>query len=161
MSQTTYSVTPAAAYAGQLAGIEPKRIGSYFNEVASALQFGIMVAQGTAKNQVLNVSGTGDDIVGVTVRAHQDDTSLAGATGIPASGGKADIIREGRVWVAVEEAVVAGDPVFFRHTSGGGGTVIGKFRNDADTASCDALPNARFLDYDATNSVALLELNMP
>ncbi len=76
-------------------------------------------------------------------------------------GETASLVRKGRVWVVVEEAVAVGDDVYFRHTAGGGGSELGAFRNDADTASCDQLTQANWLVGSSGAGVALLEVNIP
>lgn len=63
------------------------------------------------------------------------------------------ILESGEIWVATEEAVSDRDPVYCRIAAGAGGSVLGAFRNDADTASCILIPNARFV-RNATAGVA-------
>ena len=58
----------------------------------------------------------------------------------------------------VDEAVSAGDPVFFRHT--GAAADIGKFRNDADTANADAVAGAKFESSTTGAGIAVLSLNV-
>lgn len=49
------------------------------------------------------------------------------------------IMRHGRVWVPVEEAVTATDKVFVRFTGASGASeAVGYFRNDSDGATSDA-----------------------
>jgi len=77
----------------------------------------------------------------------------------------------GRIWVLVDPAaaVVANTPAFVRYAAGAGGTVLGAFRSDVDTASAAALPNAVFrsahrdVDFDqaGVQRVALVQLNLP
>ena len=54
------------------------------------------------------------------------------------------VIRVGTVHVYSEQAVNAGDPVYYRHTAGAGGTVLGRFRKDDDTATATQIPGAVF-----------------
>jgi hypothetical protein len=106
-------------------------------------------------------SATGEVLAGVV--AHQqarEDFSLAGDLML-ADGEPASLVRKGRVWVSVEEAVTPGDDVFFRHTAGGGGTELGVFRTDADTASADQVAGASWLSTTAGAGIALLEINIP
>jgi hypothetical protein len=60
-------------------------------------------------------------------------------------GDQVPMVEQGGIWVFTEEAVVDGDPVYVRIASGAGGSQIGAFRNDADTASCVLVPDARFV----------------
>lgn len=55
------------------------------------------------------------------------------------------ILDQGGIWVYSEEAVSDRDPVYVRTAAGAGGTVLGAFRNDADTASCVRVTGARFV----------------
>lgn len=55
------------------------------------------------------------------------------------------VLELGGIWVASEEAVSDRDPVYVRVASGAGGSVLGAFRNDADTASCVRVTGARFV----------------
>lgn len=54
------------------------------------------------------------------------------------------VLEGGDIWVYSEEAVADRDPVYVRVASGAGGSVLGAFRNDADTASCVLVTGARF-----------------
>lgn len=53
-------------------------------------------------------------------------------------------LETGAIWVYSEEAISDGDPVYVRVASGAGGSVLGAFRNDADSASCVLVVGARF-----------------
>ena len=164
MSQTAYAVDPALAFRGMLGDPNDDKFAlPLANGAAAAVGFGIMVRRDVTnpEDQFDVFSATGQDPVGVLVHTHaQEDPTLADPLGVallePAS-----VLRRGRIWVVVEEAVAVGDPVFFRHTAGAGGSEIGAFRNDADTASCDQITNAQWLQGSAGAGVALLELNIP
>lgn len=67
------------------------------------------------------------------------------------------IVKAGSIWVFTEEAVSDQDPVYVRIAAGAGGSVLGAFRNDADTASCVAVSDARFV-RNAAAGVAWIEL---
>lgn len=73
------------------------------------------------------------------------------------------VLRRGRIWVTVEEAVTAFvSPVFVRFTANAGTTAIGRFRTSADTARAVQLPGAQFLTSQSTiDGLALLEVNLP
>ena len=68
------------------------------------------------------------------------------------------VIRKGAVWVKSENAVSAGDAVFVRITSGAGGSQLGAFRNDADTASAVQVANARWGRDSVADGVNSVEL---
>lgn len=133
MAQTSYSVNAADAFAGMLdLNLQNPDILSRFNEDAAKVGYGLMVRQGTAPEEFDIFSATAQDALGVTVHEHTEKAAGTGtATEIAASGGKAGILRKGRIWVVVEEAVALTDGVFYRHTTGTG-TEIGAFRTDRD-----------------------------
>lgn len=163
MSQTSYSVSAADAFAGLLdMNLQHPDILSRFNEESSKIGYGLMVRQGTAPEQIQNFGATGQQIAGVTVHRHTEKAKGTGtAAEIEADGGKADVLRKGRIWVVVEEAISLGDGVFYRHTAGGGGSVIGAFRTDADTATADDVSTScRWLTETTGAGVALLEVNL-
>lgn len=83
---------------------------------------------------------------GVSERIHSvvDPTNASSNPGAASAFQDLTAVHEGEMLVDVEEAVTAGDPVFFRHTAGAGGTKLGIFRNDADTASADQVTGAKF-----------------
>lgn len=60
-------------------------------------------------------------------------------------------LEQGGIWVYSEEAIADRDPVYVRVAAGAGGSVLGAFRNDADSASCVAVTGARFM-RDATGA---------
>lgn len=71
-----------------------------------------------------------------------------------------NVMRKGYIWVAIEEDIAIGDAVYFRHTANGAGKLnLGSFRNDADSATCDQLTNARWVKAGTLAlGYALLEL---
>jgi len=164
MSQTAYSVDPGLAFRGMLGDPNDDSFAiPLANGAAAAQGFGIMVRRDATnpEDQFDVFSATGQAPVGVLVHTQaQQNPALAGSLGVDLLE-MASVLRRGRIWVRVEEAVAVGDPVFFRHTAGGGGSEIGAFRNDADTASCDQVTAAAWLQGSAAAGVALLELNIP
>lgn len=54
-------------------------------------------------------------------------------------------LTRGNIGLYTEEDVADQDPVYVRIASGAGGSVLGAFRNDADSASCIIVPNAKFI----------------
>lgn len=132
MSQLTYSAQPDLAFAGMLDGaLDGATLLSRFNEESVSIAYGLMVRQGTAENQILNLSAAGQDFLGVTRHDHTEIDSAGQAAEIDADGGKASIVRRGRVFVVTEETIAIGDPVFFRFAAGSE-PVIGAFRTDRD-----------------------------
>ncbi len=164
MSQTAnYTREAARAFAGMLGDSFEPDLLSLGNEESVGVAFGIAVRQGTdGEKQFLLPSSTGQEFAGVTVHTHavEKPGELAGAAGI-AAGEVASLLRKGRIFVVVEEAIALTDSVFFRHTAGGGGSNLGAFRTDADTATADQLVAAKWLSVTSGAGIALLDLNHP
>lgn len=55
-----------------------------------------------------------------------------------------DVMQKGAIWVDPEGTPAVGDDVFVRIGSGAGGTQLGAFRNDADTATAVQIVGAKF-----------------
>jgi hypothetical protein len=70
------------------------------------------------------------------------------------------VLEQGRIWVAVEEAVAKGDDAYVRYAAGGSG--LGSFRKSTGTSEAAALPRACFDSASRTISgvlMAILKLN--
>jgi len=70
------------------------------------------------------------------------------------------VMRKGRIYVQVEDAVVDGGAVYVRHVAGAGET-IGRVRSDADGTDADILPGAAFRKTAAAAGISIVELNLP
>lgn len=105
-----------------------------------------------ATDDLVQVPDGTEAFAGIVVFSQEFD-SVDVATlnaGIP-SGKDFNILREGQIYVVVEEAVAPGDDVFYRHAAGGGDPErIGRFRTDADgtaqvtTATPDLVNDAHY-----------------
>lgn len=147
--QTSYMIEAPLGLPGQ-------KYGTAHNEsvvtrvVEADMRFGVGVAKGTATDKVKAPAAAGDaaaTFVGVTVAdLDHNPRALEGkADGIAIpSGDVASIAEAGKVYVVVEVDVVQGDAAFMRHAAGAGGTILGAFRKDADTATAAALKGAKF-----------------
>lgn len=166
MSQTSYSTNQLVAFAGQLGDIGPHDIGTFTNSVLASVPFGVAVSMDpTSGDGHFKLPAASGDLVrnlllGVT-------TATQAIENVPVGGGSykqyaaVGVMKKGRVWVAVEEAVVAGDPVFVRIASGAGGTQLGAFRKSADTASASqVLEGMQYLTSAAAAGFALLQINL-
>lgn len=75
------------------------------------------------------------------------------------------VLRKGRIWVYSEVLVTKGDPVFVRHTVHGGLSVLGVFRNDADTVTgsdtAAQLDGAEFAATTTGSGLAPIDVNLP
>lgn len=126
----------------------------------SVTSFTIPVQTGAGGTFTMGIAAmaalTIDDFVGVAVRKPIKTTiataGLYGYPGITSTLVTADyvdsemvsVLDGGAIWGYVEEAVVEGDPVYVRIASGSGGSQLGAFRNDADTATAVLVVGARF-----------------
>ena len=120
--QTTVSNDPTIAVEGMFAEGGPRDIVS--KKAAVAINNGRFVVQGTADDQCKLPTVTGD-VTGKPLGLAVYDASLTPAwpasTGEPYPiGSGVSILRKGRAWVKVEEAVAPFDPVFVRFAAGGG-----------------------------------------
>lgn len=102
-------------------------------------------------------------LVGVAERIHSGVDATAAAEGYqPFS--EMTAIYQGEVWVEVEHAVAVDDIAYIRHTSGTGGTVVGKFRKDSDTntamKSTSMGSTVRFASATTGSGLARVKLNM-
>lgn len=70
------------------------------------------------------------------------------------------VMRRGRIWVTAESAVTRWTVPFVRYASGAGGTELGSFRADADTASAAQCPWALFITDAAAGALVLVEISL-
>ena len=70
------------------------------------------------------------------------------------------VLRRGRIWVLAEGAVARYTPAFVRFATGAGGTELGSFRGDADTATAAQCDWAIFLTDATAGSLALVEISI-
>lgn len=108
-------------------------------------------------------ANAGMRLVGVAERIHSGvDVSLAAEGYQPFS--DVSVLYQGEIWVEVEQAVAVDDIAYIRHTAGSGGTVVGKFRKDADTLtamkSTDMGSTVRFASSTSGAGLARIKLNM-
>lgn len=169
MAQTSYAINlSAVAYPGQ-----PGDIGRQDKTtalaVAASLPYGVLVVRDGTNTSGFNVAGKVPalatdvtalgSILGVSIadQARPQDPSVAAA--VYPINSAVPVMRYGRIWVVVEEAVNAGDQAFARFASGAGGTQLGAFRKSADTATASAVPSAYYVSSQATiGGYAMLEV---
>ncbi len=134
-------VVPAQTGAGGTATIGVAALGA----LTLADAFGVVVRQ-PLKSMVnpsnLYIGPTTDGITNAATLAHYVD------------GDTVPVLQEGGIWVYSEETVSDRDPVYVRVAAGAGGSLLGAFRNDDDTASCVIVPGARFVRDGITPSGA-------
>jgi hypothetical protein len=70
------------------------------------------------------------------------------------------VMRRGRIWVLAEGAIARWTHPFVRFASGAGGTVLGSFRGDADTASAAQSLHTIALTDAAAGELVLIEVTL-
>jgi hypothetical protein len=156
MSQTSYSIDQGIAVAGLLGDIQDNYVRSYKPTASVGFGLGVRLS-GTTGELCAAPSAAGQKFLGVTVFDHTVEND--GTGGIQAEK-VASVLRNGSIWVKVEEAVNAEDAAFVRFASGAGGTILGGFRKTADSASAEAFGSSKFLTSAAANGFALLQVTV-
>jgi hypothetical protein len=155
--QTTYESEHDAGFEGQRVSFELTNITSKVAE-GSDIAFGRAVVRGTADNQAQLPSTTGEDFMGVTEMTTAWAENSSDLHLYPEYR-EMNLIDFGKIYVYTEQAVVPGDPVFFRHTAATAPLdVVGRFRKDADTANADQIPGATFETTTAAGGIAIIKL---
>lgn len=122
-----------------------------------AIGFGLAVAQGSQDGECRALAATSDKVVGVSVFSHADNENT-GVAGYAAQSA-VSVLRKGVIWVKVEEAVVAEDPVYVRAVATTG-EVAGAFRKSADGTDTILLSGCKFLSSAAAGALALVSVDL-
>lgn len=155
MSQTTVTQYGVAASAGMLAdnGYTDKMSFS----VETAVGFGLPVALGTNKErQIVPLTtsvGQAALAYGVTVAAHVVEQSSAGVAQYAVKD-TAPVLKKGRIWMATDDAVVAGTVANLKLSSG-------LVTDEAVGAGIEAFTqfSARFITGTAAAGLAIVEID--
>lgn len=159
MAQTSYPTVQPIAFAGQIADSSQHDVLSRASEEAASFPYGVLVVAGTdAETQALLPTSAADFVLGAALHSHSnevgdDNLNLVDPERV------FNVLHEGRMYVLPEQAVAVGDPVYARIAAGAGGTQLGAFRMDADTASAQLLNGARWLSAGDASNPAILELD--
>lgn len=165
--QTTYTVDHVRALAGEF--VDSQRDSMKISKVAlAAIDFGLFVAKRAADAaETCRAPGATGDVTtsGLLLGVAMKDQTRRTATGGASTSGYAiddlvTIARKGVIWVTCEEAMAIGDSVFVRFAAGAGGTVLGAVRNDADTATCVAVPNGSCSVAVPSSAAGIVGLNV-
>lgn len=160
MAQTSYSINQAGGQAGGIADDGRHDVVSATNPTA-ATPFGAAVAYGAVDGDCKLPSSSTDKILGVAILEQTKEQALGtGVVNYPA-GSLISVLKRGRINVAVENAVVAGGPVYVRFAAGAGGALLGAFRSDADTGSAVIVDGALFATSAASGGIAIVDMNLP
>lgn len=165
MAQTstdTYGFELDRAQAGQKAGAGFDHVESFAAE--GAVAFGHGVVAGTADNQVAVASADDETFVGISVFTHAqvqgiDLTAAEGeqySTGAEYRDGDAvNVMRKGRVYVEVTDAVTAGADAYVDVVTNG---EEGKF---TDVSTSNLPTGGVFRTSAASGELAVVEVNLP
>lgn len=125
---------------------------------------GVFVARGPNFQDCRLIRASSDPIVGVTKHQHQAQRANKSSDALQLwqPNSLIPVVKRGRIWVIVEQAVALTDTPFVRFAAGAGGSQLGAIRKDADTASAATLSGkAKFMTAQATpGGLALLMVNI-
>lgn len=159
--QTTYNLNPAVAVPGELADTGFTDKLSRLLTVAASAGLAVVFKAGDKDSQVRPPDATGQvtgpNLSGVVI---YDPAAVNAPNAI---GDSVSVLKRGRIWVSVEEAVTPASPVFIRFAAGTFPT-LGAFRASADTSTAVAVPNGamKFITTQATiGGLVLVEVNLP
>lgn len=162
--QTSVSDRMPVGIPGQLADLHTAEFGdvvSATNEEASAeVPFGVMLKDGTDDDLVKLLNATNNKLAGVSVFAHNFAKPVQlGDTGLK-SGVTFGVLRKGRIYVLVEDAVTPASEVHVRAVAAGL-EVKGAFRGTADgTDTIDCTGFAKYTASAGAGEVAVVEIDM-
>jgi hypothetical protein len=151
-----YAIDHPIGVAGSPAKMTGLQIGSVLAEVA--IPVGRVVARSdtaTKTAQGIIPDTTGAFIFGISMRDLSKQVPADQLLDY-AAGDDVAIIQSGWAYAVPEEDVLPGQPVFVRHASGSGGTLLGALRNDADTADAYAWTVATWESTTAEGAVGVI-----
>ena len=131
--------------------------------------FGVLVVEdttGLSDERAHLPQATGDittvgKVAGIAVHSHAVEQNKGGINNLGYEPQSAiSVLRKGRCYVEVEDAVVKGGLPFVRFAASAS-EQLGAFRSDADTADAVALPNARYTTSAGAGELAEVEINLP
>lgn len=99
---------------------------------------------------------TGPAFEGISVR---DVMRTANSGNGYANQSSVNVLRRGRIWVQVEDAVAAGGDVYCRYTDPTSAYGLGSFRSDADTSDAGKIPGASYRTAASADGLAQVELS--
>jgi hypothetical protein len=164
VSQTSYD-EQGIGINGQLADTGPRRVGSYINENASGIGFGLGVKRGSAvaagrTGLFDETSSAADDLRGVTLHDYCYNNASDTVENIPADNA-GSILEEGHILVTAETAVADGDDAYVRIDDGVADptqTTKGGWGNDDDSGTRRHVKGAKFRSAAAKGSLAQLHI---
>lgn len=152
MSQESYNVEMDVAFEGMLADSGRHDALSKVIEGAG-LDFGLGCTYGTEEGQIKALSAITDKFAGCIIHKHVEDGVLVEKSAV-------SLMRKGRMYVKVEEAVAEGDPVHCRAIAPGA-EVVGAFRKSQDGVNTLEVKGAEFRSSAAAGGLAIIDFNLP
>lgn len=171
MSQLSYSQSHAAAYEGQLAlPGEMCVVRPATNATGASIPMGRFVvvdtANGSGVNQAFKLPGGSSvlaDVMGILSNSHAAPTQIDASTfplGSVADGFTGNIVRQGTVWMKVEQAVTPADVPFMRITADA--NPVGSVRKDADSGEAISLSGiAKFASAAGAGEMVMVSILLP
>lgn len=161
MPQLSYPRTQPIGFAGQISSEVPRTVQTGVSEESSAeIPYGVVVALGTNQDGVKLPTANTDILQGIAVHSHADFTSFAefgGAGGLlPKS--PINVLRKGRCYVVVEDAVTPASKVYVRFGTDGGLSQKGAFRGTTATHAVE-LFGAQYTTSAGASGIAEVEVD--
>jgi hypothetical protein len=119
----------------------------------------VVVAGGASQAGSTVTAGSDDKFLGVVVQSHTVEQTSTGVAQY-AENDIASVMRQGKIWVWVEEAVDETKPVYCRFITNGN-NVPGYFRTDDDSGKAFLVSNANFRKRTTGAGLTVLEINKP
>jgi hypothetical protein len=160
INAASYSLNHGKAFRGMVADGELANIISKLNTDTVTIGYGKAVVRDGDNAVKLPVGGSvggsvAVNFVGVAVR-ELNRSYLDSATFGAVVAKDLSVLTAGVIWVTALEAVVSGDPAFFRVGSTGTGD-FSKSEGEAETLSV-AIPNAKFVSSGAAGTLVKLSI---
>ena len=159
MTQLTYNNDLAIAFPGMLADLSPRNdVLSLASEEATSFPYGVAVVAGTDPDKQALLPTGAANLVGIAAHSHAnevgaDDANLVDDERV------FNVLHVGRIYVQPEDTLATGAAVFVRVSAGGGGSQLGSFRSDADTATALAATGVRVIRGGTSSVPAVLEID--
>ena len=152
MSQLNYDAEMEIAFEGMLA--DSGRHDALSKTIEGAgVAFGLGCTYGSEAGTIKALSAITDKFAGCVIHKHVEE-------GIIGDKDTVAVMRKGRMYVKVEEAVAEGDPVYVRAVAEGAERA-GAFRKSADGTDTIQLSGAEFRSSAAADGLAIIDFNLP
>lgn len=152
-AQTTYDLYARIGVEGMIARNSDSEVAN--KGALEVIPFGRAVVRGTSDETTRLPVDTNSKFIGVALHIHALENPVGGEVSSYAVKEVVSVLRRGQVYVKTEQAVVPGDPVYFRFAGTGD---KGAFRKDADTANAKLIPGATFETTADANGLAVIRI---